>query len=230
MFMNADDNWRKNKRRELIALRQAVSVSPQKRIAREVADELDGIIDINSRTIVSLYWPIQGELNLRKWMLATYQRGAKIALPVVVEKSKALVFRKWRPECKMERSIWNIPVPSESNIVTPTIVISPLVGYDPSCFRLGYGGGYFDRTLPNASIHGIVMRSLHGVRPDRLFSCQVLAITPFDTAASAPSADSITHLALNQSPPRSHCPRGATHSFALAQNQLFQSISFCISI
>jgi 5,10-methenyltetrahydrofolate synthetase len=112
-----------------------------------VASALDELIDLVPDTIVSLYWLIQGELNLREWMLAKYKRGARIALPVVVVKSAALVFREWTPECKMERGIWNIPVPSESAIVTPTFVISPLVGYDPGCFRLGYGGGYFDRTL-----------------------------------------------------------------------------------
>jgi 5-formyltetrahydrofolate cyclo-ligase len=47
----------------------------------------------------------------------------------------------------MEPDIWNIPVPANTAMVTPTVVISPLIGYDPGCFRLGYGGGFFDRTL-----------------------------------------------------------------------------------
>jgi 5-formyltetrahydrofolate cyclo-ligase len=149
VYNGGGDSWRKNKRTELIATRHSVPAPERKKIADEVALALDGLIDIGSDTVVSLYWPIHGELNLREWMLSTYRRGARIALPVVVAKSVALVFREWTPECKMERGIWNIPVPSETAIVTPTVVISPLVGYDPECFRLGYGGGFFDRTLAN---------------------------------------------------------------------------------
>lgn len=141
------ESWRRQKRIELIAVRQTIAVCERKRIADEVADVLNELITIDLETIVSLYWPIQNELNLREWMLATYRHGARIALPVVVAKSTALEFREWTPECKMESGIWNIPVPIESAIVKPTVVITPLVGYDPACFRLGYGGGFFDRTL-----------------------------------------------------------------------------------
>ncbi len=119
----------------------------RKQIADEVAEVLDGIIDVESGPTVSVYWPFRGELNLRHWMHTAYERGAKMALPVVVTKSQPLVFREWTPECKMEKGIWNIPVPSGPASVTPSIVISPLVGHDPDCYRLGYGGGYFDRTL-----------------------------------------------------------------------------------
>jgi 5,10-methenyltetrahydrofolate synthetase len=58
-----------------------------------------------------------------------------------------MVFRLWTPDSRMERGIWNIPVPADTPSVTPYVVIAPLVGFDRSCFRLGYGGGYFDRTL-----------------------------------------------------------------------------------
>lgn len=139
--------WRKTEREELIAARLAVPASERKRVAIEVSDVLDEMIVISSDTIVSLYWPFRGELNLRDWMHNTHTRGARIALPVVVTKLAPMVFRDWTPECKMVPGIWNIPVPSETASVTPTVVISPLVGYDPGCFRLGYGGGYFDRTL-----------------------------------------------------------------------------------
>ena len=139
--------WRKAKRAELITARLAVPVEERERVAAQVAEVLDQLIDFALRPTVSLYWPFRGELDLREWMHRAHARGAQIALPVVAAKSQPMVFREWAPGCKMERGIWKIPVPSESNIVTPTVVVSPLVGHDPDCFRLGYGGGFFDRTL-----------------------------------------------------------------------------------
>lgn len=139
--------WRKAKRQELITARLAIAASERKQLAAEVADVLDGLIDFDLNPTVSLYWPFRGELNLRDWMRTAHKRGARIALPVVLAKSQPLEFREWTPECEMEKGVWNIPIPSGSAIVTPTVVISPLVGHDPACFRLGYGGGFFDRTL-----------------------------------------------------------------------------------
>ncbi len=140
-------SWRKSQRENLIAARLAVSAAERKQVSSEITAVLDSLIGAASSPTVSLYWPFRGELNLRDWMHAAYLRGVKIALPVVVAKAQPMVFREWTPQCKMEKGIWNIPVPSRTGIVTPSIVISPLVGYDPKCFRLGYGGGYFDRTL-----------------------------------------------------------------------------------
>jgi 5,10-methenyltetrahydrofolate synthetase len=66
---------------------------------------------------------------------------------VVVEKGQPLVFRVWAPGDPLERGVWNIPVPAAGPAITPDVVIAPVVGFDPDCYRLGYGGGYFDRTL-----------------------------------------------------------------------------------
>lgn len=139
--------WRKEKRKELIEARLAVPAAERADIAEGVARELDALIDITSDTIVSLYWPFRGELDLRGWMRSAHDRGARIALPIVEAKAQPLIFREWTPGCEMERGVWNIPNPAGTPLVTPTVVISPLVGYDPDCYRLGYGGGFFDRTL-----------------------------------------------------------------------------------
>jgi 5,10-methenyltetrahydrofolate synthetase len=58
-----------------------------------------------------------------------------------------MIFRSWRQGEKLEHGIWNIPVPAEGAVVTPTLLLVPLVGFDPAGYRLGYGGGYYDRTL-----------------------------------------------------------------------------------
>jgi 5,10-methenyltetrahydrofolate synthetase len=65
----------------------------------------------------------------------------------VTEKGRPLIFRVWKTGDPLEKGIWNIPIPSTGEPVLPDIVISPIVGIDPNRYRLGYGGGFFDRTL-----------------------------------------------------------------------------------
>ena len=97
--------------------------------------------------IVGAYWPLRGEPDLREWLERVASRGDRYALPVVVERHAPLVFRTWRRSEKLERGVWNIPVPTAGEEVCPDVVIAPIVGYDRNAYRLGYGGGYFDRTL-----------------------------------------------------------------------------------
>lgn len=139
--------WRKGERERLIALRMATPIDERRRVAEEVAAELDCLIEPRSGPVVSLLWPFRGELDLRAWMRTAFQAGARIALPVVTQKGRPLEFREWTPDGRLERGVWNIPVPADGRTLTPDVTIAPLVGVDSSCFRLGYGGGFFDRTL-----------------------------------------------------------------------------------
>src|SRR5690606_19452643 len=75
------------------------------------------------------------------------ERGGRIALPVVVEKGQPLEYRLWAPGDPLERGVWNILVPVRGEIVRPDVTIAPVVGFDAGHYRLGYGGGFFDRTL-----------------------------------------------------------------------------------
>jgi 5,10-methenyltetrahydrofolate synthetase len=80
-------------------------------------------------------------------MSSLRDRGATCLLPVVIEKNCPLVFRSWQQGDPLERGFFNIPVPVRREERTPEIVIAPVVGFDSDCYRLGFGGGYFDRTL-----------------------------------------------------------------------------------
>ncbi|GHA42934.1 5-formyltetrahydrofolate cyclo-ligase [Amylibacter ulvae] len=139
--------WRKATRAVMIDARLAVSVEERTKLAHDIGDMLDQVINPTAGHIISLYWPFRGELDLRGWMARAFARGAKIALPVVVKKHAPLIFREWTPDCEMTRGVWNIPIPATNAEITPNVVISPLVGFDPQCYRLGYGGGFYDRTL-----------------------------------------------------------------------------------
>ncbi len=140
--------WRKTMRQELIEARQAIPVAARQEADARLAERLDALIgDVKGLTI-SLYWPFRGEPDLRKWAAACRDRGASLALPVVVAKAAPLEFRRWAPGDKLEKGVWNIPIPPDSaEVVAPDIVLSPVVGLDDAQFRLGYGGGFFDRTI-----------------------------------------------------------------------------------
>jgi len=139
--------WRKAERERLLGLRRGVEPENKDRYARSIGRELDRLIgDVSGRTI-SGYWPIKAEPNLMFWMEGLEARGAVGCLPVVVEPKTPLVFKQWRRGMKMVPGIWNIPTPADSPIVVPDVVLAPVLGFDEACYRLGNGGGYFDRTL-----------------------------------------------------------------------------------
>ncbi|MER9233590.1 5-formyltetrahydrofolate cyclo-ligase [Mesorhizobium sp. M0622] len=139
--------WRKAERERLIASRLAVSADVRTAMSQRIAESLDAVIGDIAGRMVSLYWPFRGEPDLRPWMETVNARGGRTALPVVVEKDRPLVFRAYIHGDRLEKGVWNIPIPAEGDPVLPDIVISPIVGIDPGQFRLGYGGGFFDRTL-----------------------------------------------------------------------------------
>jgi 5,10-methenyltetrahydrofolate synthetase len=80
-------------------------------------------------------------------MTDIHNRGGRCALPMVVKRNQPLAFRLWEPGTRLERGVWNIPFPADGAEVAPDVVIAPVVGFDSACYRLGYGGGFFDRTL-----------------------------------------------------------------------------------
>ena len=142
--------WRRETRARLIQARLDVPIEERVATGDGVAAELTSRIAVQPDTIISLYWPFRGELDLRPWMHSMSERGCRIALPVVVAKGRPLVFREWSPGCAMGKGVWNIPIPADGPEIHPTVTIAPLVGYDPAGYRLGYGGGFFDRTLAAA--------------------------------------------------------------------------------
>lgn len=144
----ADVNrWRKAERERLIAERLAVPADVRAGWGETIAAGVFAEIGDVSGLIVSAYWPFRGEPDFRPFMEEVAARGGRTALPVVVEKGQPLEFHLWQAGDALSRGVWNIPIPAEGRPCVPDIVISPVVGYDPACYRLGYGGGFFDRTL-----------------------------------------------------------------------------------
>ena len=140
-------DWRKIERDRLIADRLVTSAEHRQINSVKVASAVDIYIGNLEGLTISTYWPFRGEPDLRQWMDSVTRRGAHCALPIVIEREKPLIFRRWKAGDPLVRGVWNIPVPAEGPEVSPDIVIAPVVGFDPQCYRLGYGGGFFDRTL-----------------------------------------------------------------------------------
>jgi 5-formyltetrahydrofolate cyclo-ligase len=139
--------WRKARRAELIAAR--VEAGHSRRLAWDAAitaQLVDGVPNLEWLRI-GIYWPFKGEYDVRSIARRLHARGARLALPVVVEKNKPLVFRDWSPGARLVPGVWGIPFPADGEVVEPDALLVPLVGFDEDGFRLGYGGGYYDRTL-----------------------------------------------------------------------------------
>jgi 5-formyltetrahydrofolate cyclo-ligase len=99
-------------------------------------------------TVVSAFWPMPGELDLRPLLEALHARGCVCALPVVVARQTPLEFRAWEPGVALTTSRFGIAEPGpERPVVRPQQALVPLLAFDDDGYRLGYGGGFYDRTL-----------------------------------------------------------------------------------
>ena len=98
--------------------------------------------------VVSAYYPMAGEIWPLRLMAALKSNGHALALPVMQGKTDPLLFRAWAPGDELIAGVWGIrqPAPSQPAVV-PDILLVPLLAFDTRGYRLGYGGGYFDRTL-----------------------------------------------------------------------------------
>ena len=149
--------WRKEVRARLIADRLSIDPANRRQYADKIALHLSRFIEPLPKRTVSFYWPFRGEPDLRPLMQTVVEGGGRCALPVVVEKKAPLVFRLWKPGERLAGGIWNIPIPADGADVLPDIVVAPVVGFDNAGYRLGYGGGYFDRTLATLPNHPLTI-------------------------------------------------------------------------
>lgn len=90
---------------------------------------------------------IKNEFDARPVIARLLQHGWQAAMPVVIAPDTAMIFRAWQPDTPMTQDCYGIPIPATGRQVLPDIVLLPLVAFDAVGYRLGYGGGYFDRTL-----------------------------------------------------------------------------------
>ena len=134
-------------RSRLIAARRAMSASEHRERSEMITAHLLGFLRAFKSHSLAFYWPHRGEYDPRPIAERIVEEGGAAALPVIVEKDKALAFRQWHPDIEMMIGLYEIPHPTGNADIAPDIILLPTVGFDGAGYRLGYGGGYYDRTI-----------------------------------------------------------------------------------
>jgi 5-formyltetrahydrofolate cyclo-ligase len=136
-------------------MRAKVALRASMRAARAAFDPAAGAaladnflreVALPEGSTVAGVWPLPGEMDLRPLMLALHERGHKIVLPQTPPRGQRLVFRVWSPGCAMVPGRFGTFAP-DGAVAEPDVIFVPLLAFDPAGNRLGYGGGYYDRTL-----------------------------------------------------------------------------------
>lgn len=145
--------WRSARRKAFVERRSSWSGSDRANADAALrAHVADCLASVGSGDVIGFCWPYQGEFDCRPLVLEALERGCRAALPVVVAPRTPLAFREWVPGAPMEADHHGIPVPTpDAAALAPDVVLLPMNGFDARGYRLGYGGGYFDRTLAAAA-------------------------------------------------------------------------------
>lgn len=149
-------------RREKIAARMALAQEAHAAHSARIETALAGLLDTlravppapTFRQTLGFCWPHQGEFDARPLVERLLARGWSACLPVVVAEGEPLAFRPWTPALPLAPDRYGIPTPTAGDFVTPDVLLIPLVAVDARNYRIGYGGGFFDRTLAALAARG----------------------------------------------------------------------------
>lgn len=141
------DDWRAARRSDLLARRLAVTAEQREQWSARIRALLQAALPAPAGLRVASYTPFRGEPEIRPLIEQWRAAGATIALPVVIARGAAMEFRAWWPGAPLRHGAFKLPEPDGTPLVQPQLVLMPPVGFDARGYRLGYGGGYFDRTL-----------------------------------------------------------------------------------
>lgn len=136
-------------RRRLINAREALAADAHVRLSAAVAQHLEALLARLAPHVLGFCWPYRAEFDARalvgRWLAGDAARRA--ALPVVGARGAPMAWRAWNPDSELARDVHGIPYPAAGAVLHPDVVLVPCNGFDARGTRLGYGAGYFDRTL-----------------------------------------------------------------------------------
>jgi 5-formyltetrahydrofolate cyclo-ligase len=138
--------------------RAAVAALPPAEAGRRVRDALLAAIAVPAGVPLSAFWPLEDEFDPRPLIDHFHAAGHPIGLPVVVGRGQPLVFRRWQPGMVLVQGNFRVLTPPpEAPEVTPAVILAPLLAFDAAGYRLGYGGGFYDRTIAKLRAAGKVL-------------------------------------------------------------------------
>lgn len=147
--MNADalKIWRKTQRERLVADRLALDGATLLAMRNKIDSHLEHTFPGLAQATLAICWPFMNEYDPRHLARRLRAQGARTALPVVIAPRQPLIFRVWTPGDVLAKGVYEIPYPPTGEAVVPDVALVPMNGFDAGGYRLGYGGGFFDRTL-----------------------------------------------------------------------------------
>lgn len=172
--MAAEDEKQELRRtaRETRRAAHAAGWEAAERLAANFHRAKTGFGEQGPSAIIAGYWPMADEIDVRPLLAALHDQGRTIVLPVVAGSGKPLIFRRWQPEMALQVGIFGTRHPgAEAAEEVPGLLLVPLLAFDGRGARLGWGGGFYDRTLAHLRAAGPVIAvgvAYHGQRVERV--------------------------------------------------------------
>ena len=147
MSKGESETWRQRERARLLVARLAISPADRSGWTAQIARTLPPLLVRLKCQTLGFYWPVRGEVDLRPLAAELMAFGHALALPAITDATGPLEYRPWDPGMGLQEGRFGIPEPPRGAAARPDVILAPLVGFDAANYRLGYGKGYFDRTL-----------------------------------------------------------------------------------
>lgn len=171
--MTSSKDLKKQLRKEALARRDALDEFWRVEIALEMAETAKDKIDVEPGRVVSGFWPMRSEVDVRPLMFALREKGARLCLPAILDKT-TIVFRELvRGAPMVEMGFGTVGPHAEAEVLDPLMMLVPLAAFDGRGHRIGYGAGYYDRAIARLADKGIAPR-LIGIA----FDCQEVERVP----------------------------------------------------
>ncbi len=134
-----------------LARRMALDDATLARFGQAITDHLLVLLSGRAPGVLGFCWPVRREYDSRPLLERLMPLGWQACMPVVVAENVPMAFHAWTPQTAMISDRYGIPIPADPRELLPDVLLVPLVAFDAAGYRLGYGGGYFDRTLAQLS-------------------------------------------------------------------------------
>jgi 5-formyltetrahydrofolate cyclo-ligase len=193
--MTPPKDFKRQLRREALARRDALDVVWRIEASLKMADTARDAIHVDSGAIVSGFWPMRSEVDIRPMMFALREKGARLCLPAILDRT-TIVFRELvRGAPLVDMGFGTSGPPPEAEVLDPSIMLVPLAAFDNRGHRIGYGAGYYDRAISRLRQAGHAPR-LVGIA----FACQEVGAVP-DEPHDVVIPEIITETGLRRFPP-----------------------------